>query len=226
MKELVLYHGSAVEVSKPTLGVGNVHNDYGLGFYCTESPDLAAEWACGSQTAGVVNRYTIDLRGLSVLDLETDGFHILNWLAVLLENRQFELSQPIPLQIKDYILHTFMPDYHGADVMIGYRADDSYFSFAKDFLTNAISLSQFQRAMRLGRLGRQVVLMSASAFERLEFQGLVQVDCSIWFQKRMERDRQARQRFTEMRQEEPEADAVLAIDIMRNRWQNDDERLR
>lgn len=225
MKEKILYHGSVVEVTAPEFGAGNRHNDYGLGFYCTESPELAAEWACGRHTSGYVNKYRLDVEGLSRLDLESKGYHILNWLAVLLENRKFELNQPIPLQIKQYILQTFLPDYKNVDIMIGYRADDSYFSFAKDFLTNSISLAQLQRAMKLGKLGRQVVLISQAAFDRLEFMGSTLVDGEVWYQKRIERDIAARQSYADMHTEQVEADATLAIDIMRGKWQNDDERL-
>ena len=40
-----LYHGSPVIVRKPLFGVGKTYNDYGQGFYCTESLDLAKEWS-------------------------------------------------------------------------------------------------------------------------------------------------------------------------------------
>lgn len=37
---------------------------------------------------------------------------------------------------------------------------DSYFSFAEDFLNNAISVSKLSKAMKLGNLGEQIVLKS------------------------------------------------------------------
>ncbi|MBR2627880.1 MAG: DUF3990 domain-containing protein, partial [Peptococcaceae bacterium] len=40
--------------------------------------------------------------------------------------------------------------------MIGYRADDSYFSFANAFLNNTLSLRQLEKAMMLGKHGEQV----------------------------------------------------------------------
>lgn len=63
----------------------------------------------------------------------------------------------------------FLPDITGYDIIVGYRADNSYFSFAKNFV-NAISLPQLQEAMRLGRLGKQVVLKSERAFRQISFQ--------------------------------------------------------
>ena len=42
---MIVYHGSPYLVSVPMFGEGNPHNDYGLGFYCTEDLELAKEWA-------------------------------------------------------------------------------------------------------------------------------------------------------------------------------------
>lgn len=51
-----LWHGSQKIIETPQLGLGKVHNDYGQGFYCTESLDLAREWACSRDTDGFANR--------------------------------------------------------------------------------------------------------------------------------------------------------------------------
>lgn len=37
----ILYHGSLEIISTPMYGQGKVYNDYGQGFYCTESLELA-----------------------------------------------------------------------------------------------------------------------------------------------------------------------------------------
>ena len=47
-KLITLYHGSEQLVEEPTLGKGKKNNDFGLGFYCTKSEDLAKEWAVSS----------------------------------------------------------------------------------------------------------------------------------------------------------------------------------
>ena len=60
-------------IEKPIFGVGNPNNDYGLGFYCTESMDLAKEWACSNnETNGYANQYEIDLCDYKVLDFFRD----------------------------------------------------------------------------------------------------------------------------------------------------------
>ena len=69
----------------------------------------------------------------------------------------------------EYLLSFFLPDISKYDFLIGYRADDSYFSFAQDFVAGAISYRQLGEAMRLGKLGEQIVLMSKRAFERIKY---------------------------------------------------------
>ena len=50
--KLTIYHGSSKIIERPDFGTGNPHNDYGLGFYCTESMELAKEWASSTETDG------------------------------------------------------------------------------------------------------------------------------------------------------------------------------
>ena len=225
MESKVLYHGSTKVIERPVLGLGNPKNDYGLGFYCTESLELAKEWACTELSDGFVNSYEIGFEGLNILHLNKKSYHILNWLSILLQNRTFVLSQGLPIEAKAYLLDNFLPDYEPYDLIIGYRADDSYFSFANALLNNTISLEQLRKAMFLGKLGEQVVLKSEEAFSRLIFNESIPVDSSLYFPKRQARDRQARADFQNEKAEVSPADAVYMIDILRQKWTNEDPRL-
>ena len=225
MESKVLYHGSTKVIELPVLGLGNPKNDYGLGFYCTESLELAKEWACTELSDGFVNSYEIGFEGLNILHLNKKSYHILNWLSILLQNRTFVLSQGLPSEAKAYLLDNFLPEYEHYDLIIGYRADDSYFSFANAFLNNTISLEQLRKAMFLGKLGEQVVLKSEEAFSRLIFNESIPVDSSLYFPKRQARDRQARADFQNEKAEVSPADAVYMIDILRQKWTNEDPRL-
>ena len=40
-----LYHGSQNEQIEPQYGLGQGHHDFGKGFYLTDVPELAREWA-------------------------------------------------------------------------------------------------------------------------------------------------------------------------------------
>lgn len=221
-----LYHGSPHIIQQPIFGAGNPHNDYGLGFYCTRSPDLAMEWACSADAGGYANRYVLDKEGLSVLNLSDGTYHILNWLSVLLMNRTFDISSDVAAQGREYLTQAFLPDYQNYDVIIGYRADDSYFSFASAFLNNTISLSQLEKAMYLGKLGEQVVLKSERAFSRLSFEEAIPAERTIYYPKRAARDNEARAAFRSERRVAPQQSAVYLIDILREGWKNNDPRLR
>lgn len=225
MKKITLFHGSTKIVEKPILGVGNPKNDYGLGFYCTENLELAKEWASTERNDGFANSYEMDIEGLDILRLNKTPYHILNWLAILLKNRTFVLSQGLPTEAKAYLLENFLPDYEQFDLIIGYRADDSYFSFANAFLNNTISLEQLRKAMYLGKLGEQVVLKSEKAFLEIVFKESIPVDSSLYYPKRQARDRQAREDYQEEKSATSSVNAVYMIDILREKWTNDDSRL-
>ena len=77
---------------------------------------------------------------------------------------------------KRYLKEHFLLDISEYDVIIGYRADDSYFSFAQDFVAGVISLQKLSEAMQLGELGEQIVLKSPQAFEKIKY---VKDDCLL-----------------------------------------------
>ena len=81
-KLITIYHGSEKIVEVPEFGKGKKNNDFGLGFYCTESDALAKEWAVSSLRDGFSNRYTLDTEYLNVLNLNGPDYTILNWIAV------------------------------------------------------------------------------------------------------------------------------------------------
>ncbi|MBR6055540.1 MAG: DUF3990 domain-containing protein [Bacteroidales bacterium] len=220
-----LYHGSDKIVRTPEYGKGNPLNDYGLGFYCTREIELAKEWACSETNDGFANHYMLDEAGLSCLYLNGKGYHILNWLAILLENRRFDLSSPISVRAKKYILDNFLPDYKDSDLIVGYRADDSYFSFSRAFLSNTITLEQLRRAMHLGKLGEQTVLRSPSAFEAISFINPIPADASVYHAKRSARDREARESYQKMLTEAPSESEVFVSTILNEKWTNEDPRL-
>lgn len=224
-EKIIVYHGSSKIIEKPIWGMGNSNNDYGLGFYCTENEELAKEWACSSESDGYANKYSIDLTGLSVLSLTNGEYNILNWLFVLLENRQFRISGDIATQAKEYIFDNFAIDYKKYDVIKGYRADDAYFSFANAFLNNTISVSQLEKAMVLGKLGEQVVAISQKAFDAFEFIEATVAPNEMYLPKKMARDSAARDEFKKEKSRGSVLTEKYILDIIREGWKNDDERL-
>ena len=225
-KAITIYHGSRFIIDTPVYGEGNPRNDYGLGFYCTHEIELAKEWACTEENNGYANQYEIDTSGLSVIRLSSADFNILNWIAILLDNRNFRISNDVAAEGKRFLLERFLPDISNADVIMGYRANDSYFSFANAFLNNTLSLAQLEKAMYLGKLGEQTMLKSKKAFECIQFVRSEIADRKIYYPKKITRDAEARAAFRKERESQRVADSIYLMDILRERWESDDARLR
>lgn len=219
---MIIYHGSKDLIKKPIYGIGNPKNDYGLGFYCTENLELAKEWACSNnETNGYANIYEIHLDNYKVLDLRKKEYTILNWLALLLKFRTFDINKPIASQAKDFIIKNYLINIDNYDIIIGYRADDSYFSFAKDFINNTITLEQFSKAMQLGDLGTQIVLKSKEAIESLKYIGYERAIHLEYYTKRVNRDKNAREQYFNNYRLNIDYHGTYIIDIIREDKNND-----
>lgn len=225
MAKIEIYHGSKDIIEKPYYHGGKAENDYGFGFYCTKSLELAKEWSCSNnENNGFVNKYSIEIDGLQILDLTSEKYSILNWIAILLKFRTFDLNNEISKQAKDYLIKNFYVDVEKFDIVIGYRADDSYFSFARDFVNNTISVRQLSKAMELGELGKQVVIVSEKAFNELKFLGFEPADHVEYYAKRITRDQKARDEYLhgDVRKVSLEND-LFVIDIIRRGLKDGDE---
>ena len=88
------------------------------------------------------------------------------------------------------------------DIVYGYRADDSYFSFARAFLNNTISIESLEQALFLGELGFQVAIKSKRAFDCIHFVGSEAVPGALWNPRRISRDSQARSAYEQILQEQ------------------------
>lgn len=221
-----LYHGSVKMIEKPIFGYGKPYNDYGLGFYCTGSLEMAKEWGVGKNQSGYANCYELDCDGLQILDLNAPEYCILHWLAVLLQNREFDVPSGLALEAKEYLLTTFAVDYENYDAIIGYRADDSYFSFAQDFINGTISYRQLSNAMHLGKLGQQFVLKSKAAFDRIQFVGSEVAHSGEWYAKKMLRDQTARRDYFSVERNRRQRGDLYIIQIMDEEMTPNDPRLR
>lgn len=221
--KLTLFHGSEKIIETPTFGEGKKNNDFGLGFYCTESEELAKEWAVSSLRDGFINRYILDTEYLNILNLNSPDYTILNWIAVLVEHRLFSIKTPVARRAKKYLIDNFGINVNAYDLITGYRADDSYFDYAESFLNNAISVEQLAKAMRLGKLGEQVVLKSKFAFSKIQYEGFDVAEKEEFYVLRKSRDDEANQLYLEMLEEEN--DGLYIQDIIRGGIKNDDPRI-
>lgn len=208
-----IYHGSKVIVKKPDIRRCRPDTDYGAGFYCTEEVELAKEWACGENQSGYANRYELDVSGLSVLDLHSDAYSLLNWLALLVKNRPIRVRTPLQRRAVDYLVGNYLLDVSGYDVITGYRADDSYYDIVRAFVVNMISYEQLSQALKLGNWGYQFVLKSEKAFSEIRFMEAVPASHTDYYTKRKKRDEQAVIAFYQML-EKTEAAGTYMRDLL------------
>ena len=166
-----IYHGGEKIVRSPAFGVGRPYNDFGLGFYCTEYPQYAAEWAVGPGRNGFVSAYSIDTDGLRIINLCSSQYNPLHWLGLLFNYREFDLSSDTAYRAKEYINKHFPIDNQASDCIIGYRADNRCFMFAQNFLDAKLSYMSFRSALQGDDSNRQFVLKSNRAFDRIIFTG-------------------------------------------------------
>jgi len=162
---LRLYHGSSDPNLIPTYDGGKEYHDYGKGFYCVEDMEMAKEWACQhtDATTSFVYVYELNLTGLDqIMDLNISAPAY--WLSALATHRYVSKEGALLKQRRERFTEAFRVDCAGADVIKGWRANDQYFAYLRDFLRMDISYEAVVEAMRLGDLGQQIVLISDKAY--------------------------------------------------------------
>lgn len=203
---VVLYHGNKDKDMVPKYGYGSKDNDYGQGFYTTPDRKLGMEWSYSNYTngeQGYLHSFKLDAENLKVLNFtELDSLH---WLAELATFRSMDYDKGTDMVLQDN-LHALLDQYKldtlSYDVIVGYRADDSYFSYAKRFLQGSMYRETFEKALRLGKLGIQVFIKSEAAFDALFDHECTPVDkkYATFFLKR---DNNARKSFIDLQYDKP-----------------------
>lgn len=163
-----IYHGSPNKICVPQYGLGEDKHDYGRGFYTTLDYELACEWAiCLGEENGYVHKYLLDTVGLDILNIN-EKYGVLTWLATLAKHRSAATSKKYKLNEQKLIDKYYDPEIEKYDVIIGYRADDSFFSFAKQAIRGDVDISLLDEIMQQGNLGYQIFIQSPKAFEHIK----------------------------------------------------------
>lgn len=218
MNILTIYHGSNLEIKKPIyhFNNSNIHNDYGLGFYCTRSLDLAKEWANRKTANGLVNSYSFDLRSLKILDLTNKNkYSVLNWIAILIHNREFSIDEKIEFKDAFAYLAKYYIDVNSYDVVIGYRADDAYFRFPLMFIKNVLTLEKLEEIYLNGNLGVQIVLISEKAYDHIKFIKTIESE-SIYHERFLRRKESADISYRRLELLEKNSIGTRIKDLMRD----------
>jgi hypothetical protein len=163
-----IYHGSLDASLRPFFGGGMDYHDYGNGFYCTEDIESAKEWACQHEGITESHVYQYDLKfseAISILDMSE--MEPVYWLSAL-DQYRFGRNEPaLRRERRLSFIDAFPVNCENYDIIIGWRANDRYFAYLKYFLNSDISYEAVSKAIRLGNLGKQVVIKGALAYEQL-----------------------------------------------------------
>ena len=176
---ITLFHGSDKNIEKPLYGFGRSDCDYGSGFYLCDDKDLAAIWAEQYKDGGFINSYRLDLSNLRVLYLNhATKEDALAWIATLCVHRVDAYTRSTQGAVIDELAKRYGPDLSQYDLVIGYRADDSYYQYTAGFLNGSFPLELLLEAMKAGSLGLQYVLKSQKAFREIRYIGAERVMAS------------------------------------------------
>ena len=164
---LRLYHGSQNGHVKPQYGLGEERHDFGKGFYLTDSPALAKEWAVSRPKShdGWIHAFDLELDDLRVLDFRNEK-NVFAWIAELMKHRDADESVAYRRRAPLFI-ERFGVDTDAADVIVGWRADASYFYIVKAFVRGEIDADCLPELLRLGGFGIQYVVKSQKAYAQL-----------------------------------------------------------
>jgi len=165
---MLLYYGADSLVIKPEYGKGNKSNDYGLGFYLTDDKNMAKLWASRFLDGGYLITYDVNIDNFKILHLEDDNENIMQWLTLLVKHRFSKEEYVNSKNTIDWLISHYELDINEYDMIIGYRADDSYFAYSRDFVNNELSLELLSNAMKIGKLGKQYVLKSQKSFNNIK----------------------------------------------------------
>ena len=175
-----IYHGSKKVIEHPLVKGSNEINDYGPSFYLTKDLEAAKSWASKNNVPGVVNEYEIrnaSFDNLKILDLTNKSqYSVLNWMAILMHFRKLDSSFIRNNKLTLDWLQKYYIDVNDYDVVIGYRADDSYFRFPLRFISNDLSFDDLEDIFLSGHLGVQYAFMSPKAIKLLKFQRFIECD--------------------------------------------------
>lgn len=181
---MILYYGADKKIIKPEYGIGSPNNDYGVGFYMTPDYEMAKIWASKFKNGGYAMKYDVDLNDLQIINIDgSDEESILKWATILIKHR-FDFSKQEKLAVEFNFLQKYFPiSLDFCDFVIGYRADDSYFSYMNSFLENDLSVEALSKAMKLGKLGLQYVAISKKAHNKIKFISAERIEYSDKYEK-------------------------------------------
>ena len=149
MGDMIIYHGSNVEVAQPCILQNGFYKDFGYGFYCTNIEKQAKRWAITRKGDSVINRYEYvynnDLKILKFEELSDE------WL--------------------DFVAACRKGIDHEYDIVEGPMADDQIWNYVEGFLSGKISREAFWNLAKFSYPTHQIVFCTENALKTITFEG-------------------------------------------------------
>jgi hypothetical protein len=99
--------------------------------------------------------------------LELDENNVLAWVSVLMMHRRSKKIRGAALERCNRMIERYGIDVGAYDIVCGFRADDSYFQFTSDFVTDTITFETLMKSIVAGDLGKQACVKSEKAYRQL-----------------------------------------------------------
>ena len=149
MDQIMVFHGSNVEVSKPKILQNGFYKDFGYGFYCTKLEKQAKRWALTRKGNSIVNKYSYNENP----NLKIKSFSEMTdeWLDFVVECRRGTL--------------------HDYDIVEGPMADDQIWNFVESFIEGRITRAAFWELVKFNYPTHQIVFCTEEALKTLEYEG-------------------------------------------------------
>lgn len=147
-KNLILYHGSNVEVKDPKIIKGRFTKDFGYGFYCTLKEEQAKRWSLRGGK-GVVSKYQYDFTqdlDIKIFDKMTE-----EWL--------------------DFIVDCRNGKSHQYDIVEGPMADDQIYNYITQFIQGIINREQFWVMIKFNYPTHQICFCTDKSIRALKYIG-------------------------------------------------------
>ena len=157
---LVLFHGAKKDLLMPIdLTKSKRSNDFGIGFYLSESYLQAANYI-SALNRNKVYAFNLNMNGLKTYKFVVDN----DWMIAIAYFRGW---------LNEYNNHPFilkvLEELKDADVIIAPIADNRMFDIINEFIENEITDEQCKHALAATNLGFQYVLKTQKAIDNLSF---------------------------------------------------------
>lgn len=160
-----LYHGSVVEVRKPSLRYGRNKTDFGKGFYTTIQPEQAEKWTKIKQDRTnaprkIVSVYDFDESILTDPTIRIREFHGVDedWLNFVTGCRKADAST------------------HNYDIVFGPVANDTVFATVNQYENGVLSAEAAIAQLKAYKTYDQLSFHTSRVIVALNFVGSYEVD--------------------------------------------------